>query len=122
MSDWTVTKTRFLDGTWEGLASGPADASAPDLAVTYQDRPVDGVVIAPAEGGYAVRIPVPSESVGDGIHTFVISDAKSGETLDHFTILAGEAVADTMRSEIELLRAELDLLKRAFRRHCADTA
>jgi hypothetical protein len=29
---------------------------------------------------------------------------------------------EDIRAEVSLLRAELDLLKRAFRRHCAETA
>ena len=36
--------------------------------------------------------------------------------------IAGEAVSDDLRAEVELLRAELDMLKRAFRRHCLETA
>ena len=37
------------------------------------------------------------------------------------TIADGEALGDDMRVEIELPRAELDMLKRAFRRHCVET-
>jgi hypothetical protein len=29
---------------------------------------------------------------------------------------------DDLRAEVDLLRAELDMLKRAFRRHCLETA
>jgi hypothetical protein len=35
--------------------------------------------------------------------------------------MAGEVLSDDFRSEVSLLRAELDLLKRAFRRHCLET-
>jgi hypothetical protein len=28
---------------------------------------------------------------------------------------------DDLRAEVDLLRAELDMLKRAFRRHCLET-
>ena len=38
------------------------------------------------------------------------------------TIADGEALGDDMRVEIELPRAELDMLKRAFRRHCVETS
>ena len=41
--------------------------------------------------------------------------------LGDFTLMAGDAVADDLRAEVELLRAELDMLKRAFRRHCLET-
>ena len=36
-------------------------------------------------------------------------------------MITGEPVEDDLRGEIDLLRAELDMLKRAFRRHCIDT-
>jgi outer membrane protein assembly factor BamA len=37
-------------------------------------------------------------------------------------LIAGEALGDDIRVEVELLRDELDMLKRAFRRHCVETA
>ena len=37
------------------------------------------------------------------------------------TIVTGVAMEDDVRAEIDLLRAELDMLKRAFRRHCLET-
>ena len=36
-------------------------------------------------------------------------------------LVAGDALAYDLRTEIALLREELDLLKRAFRRHCLET-
>jgi hypothetical protein len=59
--------------------------------------------------------------IGDGAQTFLIFDKDTGETLDSFTIIAGDAVSDDIRAEVALLRAELDLVKRAFRRHCVET-
>ena len=43
------------------------------------------------------------------------------EVLGSFTLIAGEALGDDLRAEVSLLRAELDMLKRAFRRHCLET-
>jgi len=45
----------------------------------------------------------------------------SGDKLGHFTIITGVAMEDDIRAEMDLLRAELDMLKRAFRRHCLET-
>ncbi|MFZ5749697.1 MAG: hypothetical protein ACOY5U_01375 [Pseudomonadota bacterium] len=45
----------------------------------------------------------------------------SGGTLASFVVIGGAPVEADLRAEVELLRAELDLLKRAFRRHCAET-
>ncbi|MDA8740151.1 hypothetical protein N9M73_03340 [Rhodobacteraceae bacterium] len=49
------------------------------------------------------------------------SPNKKAEVLARFTLIGGDLVDQDLRAEIDLLRAELDLLKRAFRRHCADT-
>ena len=37
-------------------------------------------------------------------------------------MITGEPLGDDIRAEVELLRAELDMLKRAFRRHCLETS
>lgn len=66
-------------------------------------------------------MPIPAEAVADGVQTFVIFDAAGSTRLGDFTLIAGEAVSDDLRAEVELLRAELDMLKRAFRRHCLET-
>jgi hypothetical protein len=45
----------------------------------------------------------------------------SGEVLDRITLMAGSALQEDIRGEMALLRDELEMLKRAFRRHCAET-
>lgn len=124
MSALSVTKTRFAAGVWEGLLRGGAGPVPPSVEVTLAQVTVEGVTLAPLEepGDYLLRIPVPVEAIGDGIHTFVIRDRADGETLDHFAVLAGEALADTLQAELDLMREELDLLKRAFRKHCVETS
>lgn len=125
MSELQVTKTRLRNGAWEGIVRGAGDAGArPDIAVTFQDQPVSGVDLAEDRGlgGWILRIPIPTEAVSDGVQTFLIFDAADSTKLADFTLIAGEPVADDIRAEVELLRAELDMLKRAFRRHCLETA
>ena len=48
---------------------------------------------------WLLQVPIPEEAIADG-----------------------EALGDDMRVEIELPRAEIDMLKRAFRRHCVETS
>lgn len=124
MSDLTLTKIRLRTGVWEGRITGAADTGTrPDIRVTHLDHPVEAVKVT--EGGEAglwnITIPVPTEAVADGVQTFLIIDASDDTKLGDFTLIAGEAVADDLRAEVELLRAELDMLKRAFRRHCLET-
>lgn len=123
MTPLTLTRTRMQAGVWEGVLQGASDGVPPALHVSHLGQPVTGVTVSPlAEGGWLVRVPVPAGAIADGVQTFVIADAASGETLDSFAILAGDALAEDIRAEVDLLRAELDMLKRAFRRHCVETA
>lgn len=125
MSDLTVTATRMKEGVWEALLRREKEeehADLPKIEVTLDNAAVGGVEVVPdQEGGYVLRVPVPREAICDGVQTFVVSDGASGEKLGGFTLIAGEGVEDDIRAEIGLLRAELDMLKRAFRRHCVET-
>ncbi|MBQ0749507.1 MAG: hypothetical protein KBT70_04840 [Roseovarius sp.] len=124
MNEWTLTKTRLFEGVWEGVLTRAGEAeAAPEIEVTHQQAPVAGVEVTakPEEKLWVVRVPVPVEKIADGVQTFVIRDRRSGEVLDSFALLAGDVLSYDIRAEMALLREELDLLKRAFRRHCLDT-
>lgn len=124
MSAFTLTKTRFKEGVWQGLLTAQsATDAAPEIAVTLDDAPVRGVTVTETSepGRFVVEVPVPIEAVGDGVRTFLILDTQTDTVLDSFTVIAGEVLGDDIRAEMDLLRAELDMLKRAFRRHCLET-
>lgn len=124
MSQFELSKTRLFEGVWEGvLTVKDKTKGPPDLGVTHLEKPLGDVLIekTAVEGQWSIRIPVPVEMIGDGAQTFLIFDMETGEALDNFTIIAGDAATDDVRGEIALLREELDLLKRAFRRHCVET-
>lgn len=124
MSDLTLTKIRLRNGVWEGrISGGGTTGTRPDIRVTHLDQPVEGVkLVEGAEpGSWDISIQLPGHAVADGVQTFLIIDAADDTKLGDFTLIAGEAVADDLRAEVELLRAELDMLKRAFRRHCLET-
>lgn len=120
MAEMTLTETRIRDGVWHGVLLGATQE--PELDVRHRDQPVPGVEVVQGDVGWMVQIPIPVESISDGVQTFVVADKRDGETLASFTLIAGEALGDDIRAEMELLRAELDMLKRAFRRHCVETA
>ncbi|AKO98402.1 MAG: hypothetical protein RID15_05960 [Marinovum algicola] len=124
MSELTLTRTRFFEGTWEGVVQDRAPgAGDPAIQVLLKDRPVEGVELRrdAAPGSWTLRFPVPARLLSEGSHTFVFADASDGGVLDSFSIIAGEALGDDIRAEVDMLRAELDMLKRAFRRHCRET-
>ncbi|SMY08425.1 hypothetical protein [Flavimaricola marinus] len=123
MSDVTLTKTHILEGVWEGVLarSGGGDWQ-PGIAVLHEGKPLSTVDVTELEPGrWQIRVSIPPETISDGLQTFVVTDAATGEKLETFALLAGEALSHDIRAEISLLRAELDMLKRAFRRHCLET-
>ncbi|QYX56614.1 hypothetical protein K1T73_16485 [Roseovarius sp. SCSIO 43702] len=124
MSDLTLTKTRLFEGVWEGVLTTEAEGNTqPEIAVTHLGEPVRGVEVVEdrAARHWVVRVPIPVELISDGVQTFLINDAKSGDTLASFALLSGDALSYDIRAEVTLLREELDMLKRAFRRHCLET-
>ena len=119
MAELKVTKTRFFAGVWEGVVSGDPD-NAPEIDVSHLGKPVEFELTA-RDAEWAMRVPVPVALLSDGVQVFLISDRETGDTLNSFTVITGELLEDDVRAETELLRAELDMLKRAFRRHCTET-
>ena len=124
MSDFELTDTRILHGVWEGVLTSKTGASgAPEVRVTHLERVIDTVEISEGSGEqqWRLRVSIPAEAISDGVQTFLIDDASSGDRLGHFCLIAGEALGDDIRAEVDLLRAELEMLKSAFRRHCLET-
>lgn len=123
MSTLKLTPTKMRHGVWQGLVH-QSGTGVPQIKVTHLGKDVPDIKVEETGTGgqWLVQVPIPSEAIADGVQVFVLSDATDNEKLGHFTLIAGEALGDDIRGEIELLRAELDMLKRAFRRHCVETA
>ena len=123
--DVTLTKLRLIEGVWHGvLTRGKHDTRQPDLVVTHLDQEIKGVEVEHdrVEECWYVRVPIPADRIADGVQTFLVRDRQEDSVLASFAIVAGDALAEDIRAEIGLLRAELDMLKKAFRRHCVETA
>ncbi len=119
-----LTKLRLIEGVWHGaLKYHGRDDWTPNLEVTHLDFAVEGVVVEEdrVEEHWRVSVPIPIDRIGDGVQTFVIRDRREERVLASFSIVAGDALAEDIRAELALLRAELDMLKQAFRRHCVET-
>lgn len=118
MAGPTLTQTRILHGTWEGLLSGAG--AAPRIEALHDGKALPGVEVLPLPEGHAVRVPLPGTILSDGVQVVLLQ--LEGEVLSRITLIAGLPLDEDLRAEVGLLRAELDLLKRAFRRHCAETS
>ncbi len=113
MTHPTLTPLRLENGIWHGHLSAQNE---PRIEVRYLDQTLDGVVLSPSNGGWDLSVPVPVAALSDGVHSFLIVDAETSRKLADFTVIAGVPAADDLRAEVNLLRAELDMLKQAFRR------
>jgi len=113
--------TQIKAGVWQGDLVGTGD-NEPDVGITHLGSSLDGVTCQQdaTHNVWRVTVPIPTALISDGVQAFVVSDA-AGTTLCSFTILCGEPLADDLRAEVSLLREELDLLKKAFRRHCSES-
>lgn len=108
-------------GVWEGVLVEAGDTE-PDLKALHDERELPGLTLAPVEGvsgQWRVRVPIPAETLGEGMQIYLIVAAAAAgvapQRLCHFAILTGEPVGGDLSGEVALLRAELDLLKKAFR-------
>ncbi|NJM84711.1 MAG: hypothetical protein HC844_21785 [Tabrizicola sp.] len=119
MSKPRLTETGIRAGVWEGelIHAGP---TPPAVEVLHEGRPLDGVTTEPLPdraGTWRLRVPIPLTAIDEGVQTFLIR--VQNEVLARFAIVAGQPLDADLRVEIDLLRAELEVLKRAFRTHCA---
>lgn len=122
MADLAFSSARIHAGVWEGILTAKG-ATAPEIEVTHLSESVAGVEVAALPEGkdqFTVRVPIPAALLSDGVQTFLVQDKSNGDVLDSFVIVAGHPLEADLRAEMDLLRAELDMLKRAFRRHCHD--
>ncbi len=116
----TLHPGRLRAGVWEAVVSA---GSEPDLEALHQGSPLPGltvVALAGRTGEWLMRLPIPPDRLDDGVQTFVLRARDGGQALGHFSIVSGVPLEADLRAEIDLLRAELDLLKRAFRRHLCE--
>ena len=113
-----IINAELRAGVWTGeLVAGKADG----LGVFHEGRKLESATFEalPDRDSTVIRVPVPAELISDGVQTFLVQNTE-GRTLTSFAILAGEVLAHDLRAEIDLLRAELDMLKSAFRKHCTE--
>ncbi len=111
-----IEQGRIAGGVWEAMVTG--SDKAPVIEVLHEGRTVEGVEVRPVTGKagrFALRVPIPAWALNEGVQTFLVQSG--GVALAQFTLVAGQPLDEDIRAELSLLRAELDLLKRAFQRH-----
>lgn len=113
--DWTVTASTLEDGVWTLRLEG--GTTVPKIEVSHDHRSIRDVRVERDEGALIVTAELPREVLSDGLQSIHALDATNGTTLASLHVAAGRTVSRDMAAELSLLRDELDLLKKAFRRH-----
>ena len=122
MSRFTLTPIQMREGVWHGILKGNGPEQ-PQVGVSLLNEALPDVALTVGDDAneWILTVPVPAHAIADGVHTFLVFDQEDETRLGQFSIIAGSAADADIRAEIELLRAELDMLKRAFRRHCVES-
>lgn len=103
-------------GRWNGALQ--ADRPPAALSVVHRGQVVAEAALRQADPGvWSVAIDLPATVIEGGAHSLLL--VAGNEVLARLTLIAGTVADDDLLSEVALLRAELDLLKREFRRFAA---
>lgn len=105
-------------GCWTGILR--ADAAPTSLRVIHRGQDVATASLRQAEPGlWTLAAALPPMVIDEGVHALLLVAGTEGtdlRVLGSLTLIAGAVAGDDLLAEVALLRAELDLLKREFRR------
>lgn len=116
-----LMRTDLHAGRYEGVLTG---AGQTEIEALHRGRIVGVAKIAPhptEDGAQRVTVELPADVLSDGVQVIGLRSTATGDVLDRITLMAGTALDEDVRGELALMRDELEMLKRAFRRHCAET-
>lgn len=122
MTAVNLTRIRLNAGRYEGVLV--ADEAPPVIEALHLERVIGTAEVAPIKGKrgqFTLSFDLPATVLSDGVQVISLRSAENEEVLDRITVLSGDPLEEDLRAELALMREELELLKRAFRRHCAET-
>ena len=121
----SLQELRFAEGTWSGMVGGidPAAQKLPEFTVSLHGKDIAFVTpnVKKTPERVELSFVLPFEAIGNGAHTLLVIEKGSVDILAKISLISGDLAAEDLCSEISMLREKLDLLKRAFRRHCLET-
>lgn len=119
MGSWVLERRRLAAGRWEGRLTGPEGALPPDLAAVWAGAEIAAPqVTAAGAGQWTVTVALPPAIMSDGLQVLAIGP-RGEDPLCLERLGFGEALADDPFAALEALRTEVEVLKRALRRHLA---
>ena len=102
-------------GIWTALLDLPR-GTTPDLEVVHDGKRLSGMTLSAVgdKEGWLLAIPIPAATLSDGVQIYVLRDVANATVIGHIPIMLGEDLAQSLTAEVALLRAELELVKRAL--------
>ena len=119
MTDLKLTRLRIEAGTYHGVLHTRSSEAVPQVGAFLRGDPVGVVSLTPIEGkmqDLKLELQLHAKILEDGVQRIILVESTTDTILDSFTLILGNSDAEDLRAEVALLRAELDLLKKAFRR------
>ena len=114
MSTLELKKLTIARGVWMGALVGVgAKDQPPHLFVEQDDVQLDIVEVNCTDSGWQVQFPIPIQMIHEGANVAFVKTSE-GEVLASLTLIADDMSESDLRSEVALLRGELDMLKKAF--------
>jgi energy-converting hydrogenase Eha subunit A len=123
MDNETLIRVRFQGGRYEGILSC-ADASGTAIEAVHDGRVIAAAVLTPEDAkrnSWRMTVDLPGDIIGEGVQVIALRSSTTDRVLDRITLMAGAPLDEDIRVELALVRDELEMLKRAFRRHCSET-
>ena len=124
MTDDALVRVRLQAGQYQAVLTSTNAAMAEGIEAVHEGKVVAIAILTPdagKPGNWQVSLDLPAQVIGDGVQVIALRAVATGSVLDRITLMAGSPLDEDIRAEIALLRDELEMLKRAFRRHCAET-
>lgn len=117
-----LTRSGLRQGVWQGILTG-VGSTPPRIEALHRDAPVPDLRLEhnPEADHWLLEVPIPAAAIAEGVQVILIREAGSTRELGSITLLNEEPLSEDLHREVTQLRAELDLLKSAFRRHCAES-
>ncbi|MEH6785950.1 MAG: hypothetical protein V7673_01390 [Paracoccus sp. (in: a-proteobacteria)] len=111
-------------GIWRGTLTGSLSGR---LCIAHEGEVVaEARATGPDGGPWQIEVELPGSVISDGITSLLLLACEAGmapgpgaPVLGRLDLRAGQPLAQDVLAEIALLRAELELMKREFRRLAA---
>ena len=119
MAGMHLIDSRVRDGLWTARVEG-GTRGVPGLELVLGDRTLAVAELTQQGTGWLASCALPADILSDGVQVIAVRAAATGAMVGQIVLQLGAHLPDNMQADLALLRAELDMLKAAFRRHCLE--